>query len=233
MRRVLTEIEARPTTGSFALRAADLTKLYGWTVALWAVDLVARAGEAVVVRGPNASGKSTLLRILAGLTAPTRGSVRWVAESASPTPRVAFVGHHTHLWDALTVWENLALHARLARARPDAAVDGLDRLGLAGIIAQRVGTLSSGQRRRVAIARAVASEPDVLLLDEPFASLDDEAASLVVRELARQRDRGRLLVLASHELDRSSSVSTRAIWLDGGRIRTDRADGVHAPQVSR
>ena len=224
--RVQSNIVDGPMAGPFALRASGITRIYGSTVALWGIDLVARAGECLIVRGPNASGKSTLLRVLAGLTAPTRGSVRWIGELTRPTPRVAFVGHQTQLWDALTVLENLTLHARLARVDPAQAVEALGRLGLAGIGPQRAGSLSSGQRRRAAVARAVAFEPDILLLDEPFASLDEEAAELVAQELRRQRERGRLLVLASHELDRSSWVGTRTIWLEGGRLRHDGVDPV-------
>ena len=218
------EIVHRQAAAPFALQATGLTKLYRSTVALWAVDLTVRAGEALTVRGPNASGKSTLLRMLAGLTPPTRGTVRWIGEPSEPVARVAFVGHQTHLWDALTVLENIRLHAELGRADPARAEGPLGRLGLASIVGAAAGSLSSGLRRRVAIARALAVEPDVLVLDEPFASLDDDAAEYVADELRRQRDDGRMLVLASHEFGRTSTVETRTVWLDAGRVLPDRRE---------
>lgn len=85
----------RRTAAPYVLQATGLIRLYGSTVALWGVDLTVRAGEAVTVRGPNASGKSTLLRILAGLTPPTRKTVRWISESSDRVAQVAFVGHQT------------------------------------------------------------------------------------------------------------------------------------------
>lgn len=222
MNCVPSEILLRQAPIPFALQATGLTKLYGSTVALWAVDLTVRGGEALTVRGPNASGKSTLLRILAGLTPPTHGTVRWIGESSKPVARIAFVGHQTHLWDALTVWENIRLHAELGRADPAHAEGPLGRLGLASIVGAAAGSLSSGLRRRVAIARALVIEPDVLVLDEPFASLDDDAAEFVADELRRQRDDGRMLVLASHEFGRTSTVETRTMWLEAGRVLPDR-----------
>lgn len=231
MNRVPPEILPRQTPAPVALRATGLTKLYGSTVALWAVDLAVRAGEALTVRGPNASGKSTLLRILAGLTPPTRGTVGWISEPSDRVARVAFVGHETHLWDALTVWENIRLHAQLGRADPARAEGPLGRLGLAGNVGSPAGSLSSGVRRRVAIARALVVDPDVLVLDEPFASLDDGAAELVADELRRQRDDGRMLVLASHEFGRTSTVETRTIWLEAGRVLPDRR-GMSQPSAT-
>ena len=97
------------------LRASMVTKLYGSTIALWRADFDAKSGELVALEGPNASGKTTLLRILAGLTAPTSGRVSWTGVAGDRGPRVAHVSHESHLYMALTPLENLRLTAHLAR----------------------------------------------------------------------------------------------------------------------
>ncbi len=200
-----------------SLRATNLTKLYGETVALWNVDLAARGGELVAVLGPNASGKTTLLRILAGLTAPTGGRISW-SGSSTGRPRIAYVGHATHLFEALTPLENLELAARLAGRDPRLAVELLGRLGIESSAGRRCGGLSAGTLRRVALARALATAPDALILDEPFASLDGAAADVVVEVLAGAGRDGRLVVVATHDDARSRILATKSVWLSGGRV---------------
>lgn len=215
---------ARP---QFSFRAAAITKIFGETVALWQVDLHARSGELLAVHGANASGKTTLLRIIAGLTAPTRGGVTW-ATPPGRRPRVAMVGHATHLFDRLSPLENVALAARLARRDEAVAVGLLAALGVGRFGARPVQGLSAGTRRRVGLARAVATDPDVLVVDEPFAGLDPEAAELVGRLLASLRDEGRLLVVASHDDSRTRLLATRSAWIEGGRVNGRPAIGALA-----
>jgi len=205
----------RPT---FGITATGLTKLYGETVALWQVDLRAASRELVAVQGPNASGKSTLLRTIAGLTAPTRGRFTWASEAGASRPRLAFVGHAGHLYEALTPLENLRLAARLARADNIDLLDLLDRLGLAAVAATRCGELSAGTSRRVAIGRAIATDPDVLLVDEPFAAQDQAAGNDVAALLADLALEGRLVIIASHDDARSRSIATRNVFLEGGHV---------------
>lgn len=203
---------------TFGLTATGLTKLYGETVALWRVDLGAASRELVVVHGPNASGKSTLLRVIAGLTAATRGQVTWATEAGGSRPRLAFVGHAGHLYDALTPLENLRLAARLARAENVDLLKVLDGLGLAASVATRCGDLSAGTARRVAIGRAIATDPDVLLVDEPFAAQDQAAGNVVAALLADLALEGRLVIVASHDDVRSRSIATRIVSLDAGHL---------------
>jgi len=200
------------------MTATGLTKLYGETVALWRVDLRAASRELVVVHGPNASGKSTLLRIIAGLTAATRGQVRWATGAGESRPRLAFVGHAGHLYDALTPLENLRLAARLARAENMDLLQVLDRLGLAAIAATPCLELSAGMARRVAIGRAIATDPDVLLVDEPFATQDQAAGNIVAALLADLALEGRLVIIASHDDARDRSIATRTVFLEAGRV---------------
>jgi ABC-type multidrug transport system ATPase subunit len=211
--RVLSRVDRSPV----ALTATGLTKVYGGTLALIGVDLGARSGELVLIRGANASGKSTLLRLLAGLASPSAGQVRITCE-ARTRPRLAFVGHAGHLFADLTPEENLILAARLAGADPKATMSILDRLGVAAAAHTRSRWLSSGTLRRVALARGLATDPDVLIADEPFAGLDADAASRVAAVLQEARDDGRLVAIASHEDARSPGFANRSVELVAGRI---------------
>lgn len=219
--RPLSRSASRPTVG---FRATALTKVFRATVAVWDVDLEGRSGDLLAVHGPNGSGKTTLLRIVAGLVTPTRGRVSWTAAGGRATrPRIAVLGHATHLFDDLTALENVVLAARLARGHERRAIDLLDLLGLAAIAHHRVASLSAGTRRRVGLARAVATDPDVVIVDEPFAGLDERAADRVGQLLTQLRDEGRLVVIASHDDARSRSIATGTVWLDGGRVRSRAA----------
>jgi heme ABC exporter ATP-binding subunit CcmA len=221
--RVLSRVDRSPV----ALTATGLTKLYGGTLALVGVDLRARSGELVLVRGANGSGKSTLLRLLAGLASPSAGQVR-VTSEAGTRPRLAFVGHAGHLFADLTPEENLVLAARLAGADPNAVLSILDRLGVASVAHNRSRWLSSGTVRRVALARGLATDPDVLIADEPFAGLDADAARRVAAALAEKRDDGALVIIASHEDARSGVSADRSMELVAGRVANpEAADGMH------
>lgn len=195
------------------LQATDITKLFGETVALWSVDLECRTGELIAIHGANGSGKSTLLRIAAGLMAPTRGRVTMTSTGVR-APRVGFMGHATHLFDELTPIENVALAARFARRDPTLAIDLLGQLGVAAYGARRVATLSAGTRRRVGLARVLATDPDVLLLDEPLAGLDASASDLVRDILLRATDDGRLVVVATHDDAASRLRATATLHLE-------------------
>jgi heme exporter protein A len=207
-----------------ALTATGLTKLYGGTLALIGVDLTARSGELVLIRGANASGKSTLLRLLAGLTSPSAGQVTVTCE-AGMRPRLAFVGHAGHLFLDLTPEENLVLAARLAAADPSASLSILDRLGVAAVAHTPSRRLSSGTLRRVALARGLATDPDVLIADEPFAGLDADAARRVAAVLAEERDDGRLVIVASHEDVLSRAAANRSLELVAGRLTSTASAG--------
>ncbi|MGH2463906.1 MAG: ATP-binding cassette domain-containing protein [Candidatus Limnocylindrales bacterium] len=199
------------------ISAAGLAKLYGSTVALAGVS-VAFAGPGLsLVRGPNGSGKTTLLRILAGLTTPTAGKVT-ISSSTDVRPRLAFVGHAGHLYGELTALENLELAAHLAGRPATDALARLAELDLVAVAGQRCRRLSAGTQRRVALARGLVADPDVLFVDEPFAGVDDMAADLVADCLVEARREGRIVIVASHEMRRSKQVADRIIELVAGRL---------------
>ena len=226
------------------IRIRGLRKVYpGGTVGLDGIDLDIGAGEVVALIGPSGAGKSTLLRCLNGLVTPTDGDV-WVggqAVTGASTVEIrriragiGFVFQQFNLLRRLSVLENVLI-GRLARvpmvrsllglfaaadiARAQAA---LGRVGLEGLGARRVDTLSGGQQQRVAIARAVVQEPEVLLADEPMASLDPALAHTVLALLRRISEEDGLTVVTSlHVLELARLYGRRVIGLRAGRVVYD------------
>jgi NitT/TauT family transport system ATP-binding protein len=167
-----------PSASVVALRGVAKTFPNG-TAALAGLDLDVRQGEFVSLLGPSGCGKSTALRIIAGLSAPSAGGVAWGEQhaGAASKSRIGFVFQEPTLMPWTTVFENVRLPLKLkgvAGAKADAGVRAaLDRVGLAGFAAAYPRELSGGMRMRVSIARALVTEPDLLLMDEPFAALDE------------------------------------------------------------
>jgi heme exporter protein A len=176
------------------------------------VSLSLAAGESVLLVGPNGAGKTTLLRVLAGLLRASGGRVE-------RRGRVGLVAHYSMLYDALTARENLRFFARLhgveGRRRAD---DLLEQMGLAAFGDERVGAFSRGMTQRLAIARALLSDPDILLLDEPLTGLDDRSCAKVLQVLGELQARGRALLIASHQLAELLGVVTAIGFLIQGRL---------------
>ena len=213
------------------LRARDVWKSYdGRTDVLRGIDLDLPPGEALLVTGPNGSGKTTLLSILGGLDVPTRGSVylagREIArlkESELAQVRlhdVGFVFQTHNLIDDLTVSDNVALPIRLAHAPADARVtELLEAFGLRALAGRRPKQLSVGESQRVAVARALANGPKVLLADEPTAALDEAGTAAVLDAFERARASfGAALVVATHDAD-LGALRAPAFRLEAGVLR--------------
>lgn len=194
-----------------SLEARGITRLFGDTVALWDVSLEADAGDVVEVIGPNGSGKSTLLRVLAGLLRPDRGRVRW--DPMEQAGRIAYVGHETQLFEGLTARETLVLAVRLASGDRTTSSATLERHGIGHVADLPVAALSAGTRRRLAIARALSSGCPVLIIDEPFASLDGDASRLVGEAIQAHRAGGGLAVISGHAPSISLQGPTRTVSL--------------------
>jgi heme exporter protein A len=214
------------------IQAAGLTKLYGPHVALRGVTLEVPAGQVLTVLGHNGSGKTTLVRLLATLTRPTagRGQIAGhdLVDGRDEVRRlVAVVGHSSHLYDDLTALENLAFAEALTGRRPDAGrIDAaLARVGLDGHAGSRVRSLSSGLRRRVALARAMLREPRVLLLDEAFSGLDQDSTKRLEDYLHTFKATGGAAVVVTHSLGRALAIADRVAVLAGGRIAAEAARG--------
>jgi len=196
-------------------------KTYGAAVALRDVTLTAAPGRILALLGPNGAGKSTALRIAAGVTRPTRGTVQ--VGGADPRPNgirraIGFAGHHTFLYGALTVEENLKFYADLYAISPATVTAALERFGLDGARRRRVQELSRGLAQRVNLARALLHEPRIVLLDEPFTGLDAAFADDLTAALVRLRQAGRALMIATHEWDATRGLADDAAVLLRGRL---------------
>ena len=204
------------------LELRDLKVVYGRSLALDGVDLELEEGIAGLF-GPNGSGKSTLLRVLAGLLRPSSGEVRAFGspismKSESLRGRIGYVGHRSGLYGRLTVMENLLLFARLHGRSSTRAETVLDRLGLGDRRETPVASLSAGYRRRAAVARALLHDPDLLLLDEPYANLDDEAAAFVSNAVVEWRRPGRAAIVATHGAKKVKAYADAGLILQRGRL---------------
>ena len=215
------------------LEAADVRKAYGPTDALTAASLRVRAGEVVALMGPSGAGKSTLLHCLAGIVRPDDGTVRYQgqdlaaltdrARSALRRTDFGFVFQFGQLVPELTCLENVALPLRLngerGRASARRAREVLAELGLADIAGRRPGEVSGGQGQRVAVARALVTDPRVVFADEPTGALDSLNGEQVMQLLTTAaRDREAAVVLVTHE-PRVAAYSDREVVVRDGRTR--------------
>jgi heme exporter protein A len=174
------------------------------------VDFDVATGDFLLVTGPNGSGKTTLLRLLSGLIVPTAGELEVAVDRA----RIGFLGHEPLVYRELTPLENLDLYGRLYRVPERRERIGmlLERFGLWEARRIRTAAFSRGMLQRLAICRTLLHDPELLLLDEPFSSLDSAGADLLLDELARQ-DARRAVVLASHQPERLAGRPTARLTL--------------------
>ena len=201
----------------------------GGVTALADIDLTLAAGDFLVLLGPSGCGKSTLLRLIAGLDRATAGSLTWTG--AAPAPgEIGFVFQEATLMPWASAAQNVSLPLRLRHA-PDAdarARDILGQVGLADFADARPKTLSGGMRMRVSIARALVSRPKLLLMDEPFAALDEFTRHRLQDEILRlTRDFGCTTVFVTHSLYEAAYLGSRIVLMTPrpGRIAEEFAGG--------
>ncbi len=211
------------------LATRDLTRVLDGTVLVEGVSIEVRAEEVFVVFGPSGAGKTSLLRLLNRLDEPTRGTV-WLdgtdyrdIEPCTLRRRVGWVPQAPTLIEG-TVADNVAWGPTLRDepVDPERLHELLDRLGLSGFADRKGDRLSGGEAQRVAIARTLFNDPDLVLLDEPASSLDAAAADRVESLLADVMEAYALTaVLVTHDADRARRLGTRGVRLEGGRVVLD------------
>src|SRR5215213_970939 len=205
----------------------DVTKSFGDFVALDGVSLEIPDGSLTALLGPSGSGKSTLLRIIAGLEQPDTGSVEIHGADATNVPAqrrgIGFVFQHYAAFKHMTVRENVAFGMRIRKQPKERIRARVDELlgvvGLAGYHERYPSQLSGGQRQRMALARALAVEPRVLLLDEPFGALDAKVRAELRDWLRRLHDEVHVTtVLVTHDQEEAMAISDHIAVMDEGRI---------------
>jgi ABC-2 type transport system ATP-binding protein len=211
------------------ITANRLTRRFGDRVVVDDVSFEVGRSEIVALLGPNGAGKTTILRMLGGLIAPTSGSVvidgvqLTRATGATLRRRIGFLPEAPGLWDRLTVRENLAVYANLYKLQAaERAIDWLlDLLDLTAHQAVRAAELSKGTRQKVAIARTLLHDPQILLLDEPTSGLDPQIARAVRRLLDDRRGQGCTILVSTHNLDETERLADRVAVVQSRLIAID------------
>jgi len=218
-----------------AIRLEGVSKRFGWTWALRGVDLEVARGELLALMGPNGAGKSTLLRILSTLLRPTSGEARVLGMSTAREQdgirrRTGFLAAEGYLYDELTARENLRFAAMMSgiddwEHRADAALSRVDLTRAADL---KVRGFSSGMRKRLALARLLLRPLDLVLLDEPYASLDTAGIDLVDDLVGEMQEEGRTVLLASHQWGRSLQAAHRVAVMKRGAVEWTGTPEEHA-----
>jgi heme exporter protein A len=215
------------------IQVKGLTKSFNGRPVLRGVDLHIPEGECLAIMGPNGAGKTTLLRILATLSRPSGGWIRIAGlapahQADAIRQRIGFLSHQPLLYGDLSAEENLRFYGRMygvpnLEERISAI---LDHVGLASRRFDLVRTFSRGMKQRLAIARVLVHEPKILLMDEPFTGLDEQAANMLDTLVGEYTDSGRTIVLTTHNPEHGLRLSHRAATLVGGQITClmDRSD---------
>jgi len=196
-----------------ALEIDGVWKYYGDFPALRDVVLSIAPGSALALLGRNGAGKTTLLRIIAGLSRPSRGAIKLKGS-------IGVLGHGIGVYDELSALENLTLFGRLhnlpnPRKRAD---EMLERVGLGRVRDGLAREFSRGMRQRLAVGRAFLHDPEVLLLDEPFTALDDRAIAVLQSMIKDMRDKGRTIVMSTHQLREALELGSHVALLQRGQV---------------
>jgi heme exporter protein A len=207
-----------------AIELDHVWKFYGDYPALRDYTLTIAEGSCCALLGRNGAGKTTLLRILAGLSPFQRGKVRifnQTPRSASARNHIGFLGHGIGIYEDLSARENVHFFARISGvSKPREAADTwLERVGLARVADMPVRQFSRGMRQRLALARTFLHAPNLLLLDEPFTSLDDRAIGMLSGLLSEARHRGATIVLSTHQIREAMAIASHVALIETGKLR--------------
>jgi ABC-2 type transport system ATP-binding protein len=213
--------------GEVVIRAEELTKRYGATLAVDHIDFVVHSGETVGILGPNGSGKTTTILMLLGLTEPTEGRAEVAGYNPLREPlevkrRVGYLPDSVGFYDGLSARDNLAYTGRLAglsrREIDERFAEALVKVGLPDVGRDRVGTFSRGMRQRLGLAEILMKRPSIAILDEPTATLDPHSTQEFLAMIRALKTDGTAVLLSSHHLDQVQSVCDRVALFNLGRI---------------
>ena len=214
-----------PADARIMIQVSKLVKNFGLHPVLRGVDLKVKRGEFLTLVGPNGAGKTTLLRIIATLGRPTAGEVRvggWSLPKMADKvrPNLGFISHQPLIYGELTAEENLRFFASMyGMSDPsDRIKQILEAVGLYGRRNDPAGAFSRGMQQRLAIARAILHQPEVMLLDEPYTGLDQSAAAMLDDVLQSVATAGRTVVMTTHNLERGLAFGDRFFILHRGRL---------------
>ncbi len=217
---------------------SDLIRRFGALTAVNGLNFSVRAGEVLGFLGPNGAGKTTTMKLLTGFIAASSGHIEIFGVDVQRDPkrcreRIGYLPEGAPLYGDMTPRQLLQFCARMRQLAPARARQRMstviERLGLGGVVDQRIETLSKGFRRRVGIAQAILHEPDAIILDEPTDGLDPNQKH-EVRELIRELAPGRIIIVSTHILEEVDAVCSRALIIGEGRLL---ADGTPAALASR
>jgi heme ABC exporter ATP-binding subunit CcmA len=200
----------------------DVSKLFGRFAALRHVSTTLERGRCYLLLGENGAGKSTLLRVLAGLLRPTLGRVAVLGDAAAAMRgRIGYMSHAAMLYDELTARENLEYTARLYAGHACLDADrALRMVGLDPALARPVGQYSQGMRQRTSLARVLVSQPELLLLDEPFSNVDRVSAERMLALLVELRGAGRTVVLTTHQRELAEPMADVVLMMQNGSLQS-------------
>jgi heme ABC exporter ATP-binding subunit CcmA len=202
-------------------RLESVSRLFGAFAALRQITVDFAPGKCYVLLGENGAGKSTLLRILAGLLHPSAGKVRVFGDldPHAARARIGYMSHAPMLYDELTGLENLEYFRSLYRGSECLAPeDALRQVGLDPALPRPLGQYSQGMRQRTSLARVLLSQPELLLLDEPFSNMDVESVSQMVRLLAKFKTGNRTILLTTHQRELAAPIADAILTLHAGRV---------------
>lgn len=213
--------EHNPHLTTTAIVLDQVSKVFVRFAALRAVSARFERGRFYAIFGPNGAGKSTLLRVVCGLARPTSGTITVLGQRdlRASTRKLGYMAHASLLYDEMTGMENLRYFAALygfgdeSRLRQSMVTVGLDP-----DLARRAGEYSQGMRQRLSLARATLHDPEIVLLDEPFANLDPESSRAMSQLLGQMRDNGKTILLVTHQPAHVGEVADESMWMTAGAI---------------
>ena len=207
-------------TNSEVLKVEKLVKKYGEQYALKGINFTLKKGEFVSILGPNGAGKTTFVKIVSGTTRPTSGQVFLFGENPEDYPelkrKVGVLSHDTFFYRNLTGLENLEFYAKMLGLSREKAIQWAKTFGINRSLNKRFNEYSRGMKVRLGLARVFMSDPEILLLDEPFSGLDPAGVEKTIEIIKTQKDRS--FILITHRLDVAVRLSDRILIMKSGKI---------------